>query len=232
MMRYTSTRGDTSPVGFDRAIFDGFAPDGGLFVPERFPHSRVVNLKKWQRLTTGIRRKMITGVFIDPEIMPRDDLKPLLRESFSRFESAETAPVVLLKQSDLYVQELFHGPTLSFKDIAMGFLINCMDYFLAERGERLSLVLATTGDTGPAAAYASAGKKTLECWPLYPREMISEEQERQMTTLDAPNVHPVAVEDCSNGGDDLDIVVAGLFADAKNKRGTPAVECKLDKLVP
>lgn len=100
----------------------------------------------------------------------------------------------------------------------MGFLINCMDYFLQQRGERLSLVLATTGDTGPAAAYASAGKKTLECWALYPREMISEEQERQMTTLGAANVHPVAVENCSNGGDDLDIVVARLFADAKRKK--------------
>ncbi len=124
---------------------------------------------------------------------------------------------IYLNQSDLHVLELFHGPTLSFKDIAMGFLINCMDYFLARRGEKLSLVLATTGDTGPAAAYASAGKKTLECWPLYPKGMISEEQERQMTTLDAANVHPVGVEGCASGGDDLDIIVANLFADPEQK---------------
>ena len=163
-----------------------------------------------------LAEKIIT-VFIDPEIIPGPDLKKLLLDSFLHFESAETAPVVFLKQSNLYVQELFHGPTLSFKDIAMGFLINCMDYFLARRGEKLSLVLATTGDTGPAAAYAAAGKKTLECWPLYPKDMISEEQERQMTTLDAPNVHPVAVEGCINGGDDLDIIVAKLFADQKQK---------------
>ena len=217
MIRYTSTRGDTSPVGFDRAILDGFAPDGGLFVPDAIPAFTSGELEEMAALDYAGLAERITGVFIDPVIMPRDDLSRLLRESFQRFESTETAPVVHLKQNDLYVQELFHGPTLSFKDIAMGFLINCMDYFLQKRGERLSLVLATTGDTGPAAAYASAGKKTLECWPLYPREMISEEQERQMTTLGAANVHPVAVENCSNGGDDLDVVVAGLFADAKRK---------------
>ena len=109
--------------------------------------------------------------------------------------------------------ELFHGPTLSFKDVAMGFLINVMDFLLAQRKEHLNIVLATTGDTGPAAAWASANKQTIDCWPLYPRGMISEQQERQMTTLNAPNVHPIGVENCPDGGDDLDLVVAKLFAD-------------------
>jgi len=109
--------------------------------------------------------------------------------------------------------ELFHGPTLSFKDVAMGFLINTMDYFLQKRKERVSLLVATTGDTGPAAAHAAAGKKQLDCWVLYPQGMISAEQQRQMTTLEAPNVHAVGVADCRDGGDDLDRVVAALFAD-------------------
>jgi threonine synthase len=95
----------------------------------------------------------------------------------------------------------------------MGFLVNVMDYFLQRRGDHLNIVLATTGDTGPAAAWACAGKQSIDCWPLYPRGMISEQQERQMTTLKASNVHPVGVENCPDGGDDLDLVVARLFAD-------------------
>ena len=217
MIRYKSTTGNSAPVGFDEAILNGFAPDGGLFVPETIPSFTPADLEVMAQLTYEDLAEKIIGVFIDPEVIPTPDLKKLLLDSFLHFESAETAPVVSLKQSNLYVQELFHGPTLSFKDIAMGFLINCMDYFLSRQGEKLSLVLATTGDTGPAAAYASAGKKTLECWPLYPKDMISEEQERQMTTLNAANVHPVGVEGCTNGGDDLDIIVAKLFADDQLK---------------
>jgi len=217
MIGYKSTRGDASPVGFDEAILSGFAADGGLFVPDTLPLFSHEELEEMAQLDYLDLAAHVTGVFIDPQIMPNHDLRKLLRSSFLYFDSAETVPVSYLKQSDLHVVELFHGPTLSFKDIAMGFLINCMDYFLARRGEKLSLVLATTGDTGPAASYASAGKKTLECWPLYPKGMISEEQERQMTTLDAANVHPVGVEGCTSGGDDLDIIVAKLFADSKRK---------------
>jgi threonine synthase len=114
--------------------------------------------------------------------------------------------------------ELFHGPTLSFKDVAMGFLINTLDLFLKKRGERATLLVATTGDTGPAAAHAAAGKKSLDCWVLFPNGLISEEQQRQMTTLEASNVHAVGVDNCRDGGDDLDIVVTTLFADKPFKR--------------
>jgi threonine synthase len=127
--------------------------------------------------------------------------------------------------------ELFHGPTLSFKDVAMGFLINTMDYLLDRRGESASLLIATTGDTGPAAAFASCGKKTIDCWVLYPRGFISEEQERQMTTLDVPNVHAVAVENCSDGGDDLDTVIARMFGGPGADRKIPAFQRQLHQLV-
>ena len=213
MTHYISTRGDCPPVPFDKAIIDGFAPDGGLYVPETIPTFTPADLQKLSSLDYPELAQRIIRKFIPGSMMPDKDLRNLLRASFSPFSSPDTVPIVHLKQNNLYIQELFHGPTLSFKDIAMGFLINCLDYFLTKRCERLSLVLATTGDTGPAAAYAAAGKTSLECWPLYPRDMISEEQERQMTTLDANNVHPVGVENCLNGGDDLDIIVAKLFAD-------------------
>jgi threonine synthase len=102
--------------------------------------------------------------------------------------------------------------------MAMGFLMQTIDYLLERRQKRLNIVLATTGDTGPAAAWAAAGKRNIDCWPLYPRGMISREQERQMTTLRVDNVHPVAVENCPDGGDDLDLVVAELFGDEELKR--------------
>ena len=104
-------------------------------------------------------------------------------------------------------------PSDSFKDVAMGFLVNMVDFFLDRKSDWASLVVATTGDTGPAAAHASAGKKSIECWVLYPDGMISEEQARQMTTLEAPNVHAVGVRGCPDGGDDLDLVITRMFAD-------------------
>ncbi len=142
----------------------------------------------------------------------------LIDAGFRAFEHPAVVPVTPLDEGrGLYVMELFHGPTLSFKDIAMGFLINTLDFFLKRKGERLSLLVATTGDTGPAAMRASAGKETIECWALYPDGLISEEQERQMTTLDAPNIHAVRVRGCPDGSDDLDATVAGLFADSRFK---------------
>jgi threonine synthase len=113
--------------------------------------------------------------------------------------------------------ELFHGPTQSFKDIAMGFLVRTMDHLLARQDRRLNLILATTGDTGPAAAHAAAGLSTIDCWPLFPKGMISPEQEGQMTGIRAANIHPVGVTHCPDGGDDLDRVVLSLFSDPERK---------------
>lgn len=93
----------------------------------------------------------------------------------------------------------------------MGFMVNCVDFFLRKKNLRVSLLVATIGDTGAAAAHASGGKPTIDCWVLYPRGMISEEQKRQMTTIEAPNVHAVAVDNCPNGGDDLVVVVQPKF---------------------
>jgi len=154
----------------------------------------------------------ILSLYIDPLSIPEDELKNIIAKSFSSFDHPELMPIVPLNDDrTLFSMELYHGPTLSFKDIAMGFLINTMDYFLKSRNRHLSIILATTGDTGPAAAYAAKGLKRIDCYPLYPAGMISEEQERQMTTLDAKNVIPIAVKNCKDGGDDLDLVVATLF---------------------
>jgi threonine synthase len=212
--RFVSTRGGISPVGFDEAVLQGFAPDGGLFVPVAIPRVSNSQLKEWADLDFPDLAFELLSLFIDSSVIPADDLNRLVHDSFNSFDHPDVVNVVPYGNSDrMFVMELFHGPTLSFKDVAMGFLINVMDYLLQQRKEHLNIVLATTGDTGPAAAWASANKQTIDCWPLYPRGMISEQQERQMTTLNASNVHPVGVENCPDGGDDLDLVVAKLFAD-------------------
>ena len=214
MIKYVSTLGGIESVDFEEAVLSGFAADSGLFVPEALPKITEEQLQRWAELRYVDLAFEILSLFIDRSIIPETDLKRLLDDSYKQFEAPDVINMVPISDDGrTLVMELFHGPTLSFKDVAMGFLINVLDYLLQRRNEKLSIVLATTGDTGPAAAWASAGKKTIDCWPMYPRGMITEEQERQMTTLNADNVHAVGVENCADGGDDLDFVVAKLFAD-------------------
>lgn len=211
-MEYVSTRGGAAPATFEEAILNSFAPDGGLYVPKTIPQLSTSDLDAMQNLSYPRLAEYILRLYIPKTQIPDHDLKSLVDSSFTTFECEEITPLIKLEKRGVFVQELFRGPTQSFKDIAMGFLVNCMDYFLTRRKQQLNLILATTGDTGPAAAYAAANKSSLHCWPLFPLEMISEQQQRQMTTLDAGNIHPVGVSGCDNGGDDLDVVVASLFA--------------------
>ena len=214
MMQFVSTRGGVTPVDFETTVLQGFAADGGMFVPETIPQISKEQLQEWSGLSYVDLAFEILSLFIDRNILSADELKELLRNSFKTFEHPDVIPVVGLEtKPNTYIMELFQGPTLSFKDVAMGFLVNAVDFFLKRKHDWVSLVVATTGDTGPAAAHASAGKKSIECWVLYPKGMISEEQEREMTTLEAPNVHAVGVTGCPDGGDDLDLVIARMFAD-------------------
>ncbi len=218
MPSYHSTTAGSSPVLFDQAVLQGFASDGGLFVPGLVPTVSRQWLKKWQSLGYVDLAREVLGCYIDPGIVPERDLGCLLEKSFAEFDYADPPLVPLQKDPGHWIMELFHGPTLSFKDVAMGFMINVMEYFLDKNDEHLSLILATTGDTGPAAAYAAAGRSRISCWPLYPARMISREQELQMTSIGAANICPVEVAGCRNGGDDLDVVVARLFGDKIQKQ--------------
>ncbi|MCP4405013.1 MAG: threonine synthase [bacterium] len=218
MIRFVSTKGGVSPVDFETAVLQGYAEDGGLFVPESLPRISAQQLRQWSDLSFVDLAFEVLSLFIDRSLISAVELKQLLRNSFKPFEHPDVLPVVTLEnRSGLHVMEMFHGPTLSFKDVAMEFLIGCLDFFLRKRGTRKSLLVVTTGDTGPAAAHASAGKSSVDCWTLYPRGMISEEQERQMTTLEAANVFAVGVENCPDGGDDIDLAVARMFADEELK---------------
>ncbi|QTE21305.1 threonine synthase [Polaribacter cellanae] len=215
MLKYVSNKGGGSSVDFETAILNGFASDGGLYVPEKLPKITKEQLVKWKGLSYTKLAFEVLSLFIDRSIVSDTELKEIINEAYGSFEKEEIIPLHLLKsRKDTYVMELFYGPTISFKDIGLAFLVNLVNFFLKRKNERLSLIVATTGDTGPATAYFTAGKSNLDAWVLYPKGMITEEQERQMTTLPHANIHPVGVYNCPDGGDDLDLVIGNLY---KNK---------------
>ncbi len=218
MLQFVSNKGGGEPVDFETAILDGFAVDGGLYVPETLPQITHNHLKKWKDLSYVDLAFEILSLFIDRSIISEKDLKKILQLSYAPFEKHEIIPLYPLQsRKDTYVMELFHGPTISFKDVGLAFLVNLVNFFLERKNEHLTLVVATTGDTGPATAYFAAGKSNLDAWVLYPKGLITEEQERQMTTLQQSNIHPVGVANCPDGGDDLDLVISKLYANTAFK---------------
>ncbi len=218
MLKFISNKGGGTPVNFETAILDGFASDGGLYVPEHLPNISNEQLKAWKNLSYIDLAFEILSLFIDRSIVSEMELKKLLKDAYASFEKEETIPLhPLTSRKDTYVMELFYGPTLSFKDVGLAFLVNLVNFFLERKNEHLSIIVATTGDTGPAAAYFAAGKSSLNAWVLYPKDMITEEQERQMTTLPHLNIHPVGVSNCPDGADDLDLVISKLFANKRFK---------------
>lgn len=217
-MRFISNKGGGQSVDFETAILDGFAADGGLYVPESIPKISTAQLQQWQQLDYINLAFEILSLYIDKSILNEGELKDILQAAYQDFEKDDIIPIhQLTSRPQTFIMELFHGPTVSFKDIGLAFLVNLVNYFLKRKNDTLSLVVATTGDTGPATAYFAAGKSNLQAWVLYPKDMITREQERQMTTLPHHNVHPVAVSNCPEGGDDLDLVIAKLYANKKFK---------------
>lgn len=212
MTQYISSWGGTESVDLETAVLQGKASNGGLFVPTELPKVNTAQLESWQSLSYQELAFEVLSLFVDRDTVPANDLKRLIQSSFAAFTNPETIPHHPLGD-DVVVQELFHGPTLSFKDVAMGFVVNLFDFFLTRRGERKTLMVATSGDTGPAAAFATIGKPSLDTWLFFPEGLITIEQVRQMTTIMAPNVHPVSVTGCRNGSDDLDEVIDACFLD-------------------
>jgi threonine synthase len=219
MLKYISNKGGGKPVNFETAILNGFASDGGLYVPEKLPKISKNELKKWKGLGFKDVCFEIVSLFIDREIISSDELKIIIDKSYDAFEVENAVTLYKLKSREqTYIMELFHGPTLSFKDIGQSFLVNLLDFLLKRKKESLSIIVATTGDTGPAAANYIAGKSSLDAWILYPKGLITEEQERQMTTLHNNNIHPVGVYNCPEGGDNLDTVISKLYSNKKFKK--------------
>ncbi|MBX9989221.1 threonine synthase [Phreatobacter oligotrophus] len=205
-MRYISTRGEAPVLNFPDALLAGLARDGGLYVPETWPtlSPEAIAALSGQPYPEIARR--VLAPFVAGSIAEAD-LSRMIDEAYASFRHPAVTPLVQLSPSE-WVLELFHGPTLAFKDCAMQLLGRLMDHVLKARGQRATIVGATSGDTGGAAIEAFKGLDQVDVVILFPDGRVSDVQRRMMTTVDAPNVHAVAIDGTF---DDCQAIVKGLF---------------------
>ena len=206
-MKYKSTRGKVSGLGFTEAFLMGLATDGGLIIPEKIP---TVELEKLKNLAYKELAFEIFSLFIDD--IDKQDIKNLIEKSYSTFDTDEITPIV--KKDGVYILELFHGPTFAFKDIALQFLGNLFEYVLDKTGSNINILGATSGDTGSAAIYGLKGKKNVNIFILHPHGKVSPIQEMQMTTVEDENVYNIAIEGTF---DDCQYIVKSIFNDLEFK---------------
>ena len=204
-MRYVSTRGQSPPMPFTEAVLTGLAPDGGLLVPERFPDVRD-RLDAWRRLSYVELAQEIFRLYVDD--VPGEDLDRLIADAFATFDHPDVVPVVDL--GDFKLLELFHGPTLSFKDVALQVLGRLFEYILKDSGGRLNIMGATSGDTGSAAIHGVRGRENIRIFVLYPNGKTSRLQELQMTTVPDGNVYCLAID---GSFDDCQTILKTIFGD-------------------
>jgi threonine synthase len=203
-VRYESSRGAAPALGFADVLLAGLAVDGGLYVPE-----------EWPKLEIADRAESYTDVALDvmfPFVegaLTRDELGAMVVDAYATFDTPEVTPLVDLGDG-LHLLELFHGPTLAFKDVALQLVGRLFDHELERRGERVTIVGATSGDTGSAAIEALRGRDAIDVVILHPKGRVSEVQRRLMTTVDAANVHNVAIDGTF---DDCQDLVKAMFAD-------------------
>ena len=209
-MRYISTRGGTAPLRFEDAVITGLAPDGGLLLPESIP-SVAGELDSLRGLSFQALAKALLPKFVDD--IPAADLSNLVDAAYAGFDCPGV--VRLRTVGEVEVLELFHGPTLAFKDIALQFLGRLFAYILARRGARLNILGATSGDTGSAAIAGVRGQPNIDIFVLYPKGRISRLQELQMTTVPDANVHCLAID---GSFDDCQTLMKAVFADLEFKR--------------
>lgn len=231
-MKYKSTRDQYDiKISFEDTLFKGLASDGGLFIPESIPAINLEKLEKIYMESPNSFSKIafeISRLYIDKEEISDDDLERIMIKSFSHFRSSSVVPLIKLMQDQksppLYILELFHGPTFAFKDIALQVLGNLFEYFLNKKymlqkelhNKKITLICATSGDTGGAAIYSVAGKSNIECYVLYPKDKISNIQKAQMTSVSDSNIHNIEIDGTF---DDCQMIVKDLFRDTdfKNK---------------
>ena len=209
-MDYVSTRGEAPSLGFSDALLAGLARDGGLYVPREWPtfskkEIRALRGKSYQEIAFTVLSPFVKGD------IPADTFRAMIDEAYATFRHPAIAPLVQTGPN-AFVMELFHGTTLAFKDVAMQLLARLMDHALATRGERATIVGATSGDTGGAAIDAFAGRERTDIFILFPEGKVSPVQQRQMTTSREANVHALAIK---GNFDDCQNLVKAMFNDAK-----------------
>ncbi|MEL6817409.1 MAG: threonine synthase [Pseudomonadota bacterium] len=205
-MKYISTRGDAPTLGFKDTVLAGLAADGGLYLPESYP-----------QLSAGVIRRMRGKSYAEVAIevmwpftggeIDRATFERLVKEAYATFRHRAVCPLVQI-DSNMFVMELFHGPTLAFKDVAMQIIARLMDHILAERDARATIVGATSGDTGGAAIDAFANRERTDMFILFPEGRVSPVQQRQMTSNPAANIHALAID---GNFDDCQALVKEMF---------------------
>jgi threonine synthase len=208
-MRYISTRGQAPARDFADVLLAGLAEDGGLFVPEAWPHLTPSDWRAMRSLSYPDLAARVMQPFVGAAIAFAD-LSRICHEAYAGFGHPAVVPLVQI-ETHLFAQELFHGPTLAFKDMAMQVLGRLFDHVLTQRDARVTIVGATSGDTGSAAIEACAGRDRVDIMILHPHERTSPVQRRQMTTVHAANVGNIAIEGTF---DDCQDMVKAMFADA------------------
>ncbi len=205
-MLHVSTRGEAPAISFTDALLAGLARDGGLYVPERWPALSRDAIAAFAGSRYAEVAKAVMGALVDGEIAA-PDLGRMITAAYAPFRHPSVAPLVQIGDN-LFVLELFHGPTLAFKDVAMRLLAQLMDHALKARGGRATIVGATSGDTGSAAVDAFTGLDQVDVFILFPHGRVSDVQRRQMTTVDAANVQAIAVDGTF---DDCQALVKAMF---------------------
>ena len=204
-MRYVSTRGGCAPMPFADAVLTGLAPDGGLLLPARFP-AMAEQAPAWRALSFTELAGRVFRLYADD--IAEDDLRAIVERAFATFDHPDVVP--LREFGEFRLLELFHGPTLSFKDIALQVLGRLFEHILTARGGRLNVLGATSGDTGSAAIHGVRGRANIGIFMLYPEGRVSPLQELQMTTVPDANVHCLAID---GSFDDCQAIVKALFGD-------------------
>ena len=205
-MRYLSTRGEASTLSFTDVLLAGLARDGGLYVPQSYPTLDAATIAGFAGRPYAQVAQEVIGPFMGGEI-EAGAFTAMLEASYATFRHPAVTPLAQIGDN-LFVLELFHGPTLAFKDVAMQLLGRMMDHALKARGQRATIVGATSGDTGAAAIEAFSGLEQVDVFIMYPHGRVSDVQRRQMTTVEAPNIHAIALEGTF---DDCQAILKGLF---------------------
>ncbi len=207
-MRYISTRGQAPAVGFLDAVLESLAPDGGLYIPDAWPALTAADFEAMARMDYPSLAADVIGRFAGDDIAP-DVMAQMTRDAYAPFTHAAVTPLRQLERG-LWLLELFHGPTLAFKDVAMQLLARLYDHALGERGRTATILVATSGDTGGAAVEAFRGRANVKLVVLYPQGRISDVQQRFITTAPDDNIRVLAVDGVF---DDCQAIVKGLFSD-------------------
>jgi threonine synthase len=207
-MKYISTRGKAPKLSFEEVVLQGLAEDGGLYIPEtlpKFSKEEIENMKKlnYQDLTFKIVQPFVAGEISD------NGLKKIIEKSYSKFSNKAIAPTKQLSNNQ-FLLELFHGPTLAFKDFALQFLGNIFDFILERRKEKVVIIGATSGDTGSAAIMGCRDCENVDIFILHPYKRVSDVQRKQMTTVISNNVHNISLK---GNFDDCQEYVKEMFAD-------------------